>query len=187
MQPLSLTFGAIDNHCRREPLFFTDYVNVSIGEEHFRPWAFHLDAFLIHPTNDEEGLSIPLDEDAGIWMFPMILGPADHVKRIARRVGAVRAGPEAFFEYAIGCDKRSTAPSVFFRVGQKFLELKASDYIVKAIDYESKPSCFLAFASRIADLTLGDKWLVGTPLFNSKCLIVDFGRSKIGFAAAKTA
>lgn len=50
---------------------------------------------------------------------------------------------------------------------------------------ESNPTCFRDLALRTFDVTLDDQRLIGTPLFYSKCLIIDFGRNKLGLPPRK--
>ncbi|KAH7694013.1 hypothetical protein AAVH_38946, partial [Aphelenchoides avenae] len=48
-------------------------------------------------------------------------------------------------------------------------------------------TCYLAFQSRLFDLDFGDTWYVGPPLINSNCIMLDFGKNRIGFATPKKA
>ncbi|KAH7715151.1 Cathepsin D [Aphelenchoides avenae] len=190
-QAMSLTFGGVDNHCRRRSIFYTDYVNVTVFD-FFHPWAFRMRAIsFAGGANDSSELNIRVNAVTGIFTFPMIIGPKKYIKRIAHRLGGHKT--EGDFEYEIGCAKRHTNPPVWIHIGSKTITLTAKDYILKIGDDDSvnnattSYTCYLAFQSRLFDLNFGDTWYVGTPLFNSKCLVLDFGKNRIGFATPKKA
>ncbi|KAH7715506.1 hypothetical protein AAVH_17086 [Aphelenchoides avenae] len=126
-------------------------------------------------ANDTEELNIRVNAAIGIITWPMILGPRKHIKRIAHRLGA--HGPGRDFDYPIHYAKRRSGPPVF-------VHIRSGPDNDTSTSYE----CYLAFqTNRFAGITLGDSWYVGTPLFNSNCPVLDFGKKRIGFATPKRA
>ncbi|KAH7698525.1 hypothetical protein AAVH_34381, partial [Aphelenchoides avenae] len=168
VQAVSLTFGDVDSHCRRRSIFYTDYVNVTVFE--YTPSVGISHAGDLHIEGRQR------------------LERAKPALRIARRLGGHKK--EGDFEYEINCAKRRDNPPVWIHIGSKTPKLIAKDCILKISDDSAKNSatpytCYLAFQSRLFDLDVGDTWYVGTPLFNSNCLALDFGRKRIGFATPK--
>ncbi|KAH7715503.1 CRE-ASP-3 protein, partial [Aphelenchoides avenae] len=171
VQAVSLIFGGVDSHCRWRSIFYTDYVNVTVFD-YYHLWAFRMTAIAIPKgDNDSSELNLRVNAVTGIFQVP-----------VHHRVE----------EYETDCAKRRVNPPVWIHIGRKTLKLTAKDYILKVNDDSVKNSttpytCYLAFQSRLFDLDFGDTWYVGTPLFNSNCLVLDFGKKRIGFATPKEA
>ncbi|KAH7703086.1 hypothetical protein AAVH_29749 [Aphelenchoides avenae] len=128
-----------------------------------------------------------------------IYGPGDDIYKIAEFLNGKYDYERRAFEVVNCGPAQHYYPPIFFQVGLISLKLTAYDYIYKASaagfdSYENKRilqgtsdnRCYLAFLPGEAwGSGFAKYWIIGTPFFNSHCLVVDFKRNLIGFADLK--
>ncbi|KAH7699096.1 hypothetical protein AAVH_33801, partial [Aphelenchoides avenae] len=155
----SFTLGAIDSKCGYG-VSYTKALNPRWCDG--QCWSVWLDSVTVGGPNG----TFPIKARAKLDNVHGIYGPGDDIYKIAEFLNGKYDYERRAFEVVNCGPAQHDYPPIFFQTTDN--------------------RCYLAFLPGEAwGSGFAKYWVIGTPFFNSHCLVVDFKRNLIGFADVK--
>jgi hypothetical protein len=107
----------------------------------------------------------------------LLAGPSTEVKTLAQKLGATAVGTTG--EYSIGCNKIDTLPNIDVNIGGTKYPLTGADYVIN-----SGGSCILGIIGLDVPPPAGPLWILGDVWIRKYFTVFDYGKKRVGFAAA---
>ncbi|XP_072035971.1 lysosomal aspartic protease-like [Amphiura filiformis] len=110
----------------------------------------------------------------------LITGPAEEVKKLNKKLGAMEVQGEYFFD----CNRLGSLPDISFIVGGKTFTLKDKDYVV-VDEFQGQQVCISGFMGLDIPPPAGPLWILGDVFLGRFYTEFDMGNNRLGFATSK--